>query len=122
MKYSDEQRLEKISEYVEKLIQFIEDKGITREIIDEDESVRWALTTPLYNIGEHVYNLSDSLKEQNASIPWAKISGLRHRLVHDYDNTNWSIISDVVFDVIPEFREQLAGVITEDSCSEKLKD
>lgn len=28
------------------------------------------------------------------------ISGLRHRLVHDYDGTNWSIISDVVFEGI----------------------
>ena len=30
------------------------------------------------------------------------ISGLRHRLVHDYDGTNWSIISDVVFEELPE--------------------
>ena len=119
MKYTDEQRLEKIIEYVDKLIHYIKDKGITREIIDEDESVRWALTTPLYNIGEHVYNLSDGLKEQNSSIPWAKISGLRHRLVHDYDNTNWSIISDVVFDVMPEFRQQLTDIATGDSYPDK---
>ena len=29
------------------------------------------------------------------------ISGLRHRLVHDYDGTNWNVIVDVVFEEIP---------------------
>ena len=31
------------------------------------------------------------------------ISGMRHRLVHDYDGTNWSIIVEVIFDDLPEF-------------------
>ena len=29
------------------------------------------------------------------------ISGLRHRLVHDYDGTNWQMIVEVVFEDIP---------------------
>jgi uncharacterized protein with HEPN domain len=35
------------------------------------------------------------------------ISGLRHRLVHDYDGTNWNIIANVVFEELPVFIEQL---------------
>lgn len=31
------------------------------------------------------------------------IAGLRHRLIHDYDGTNWNIIADVVF-------EELSGL------------
>ena len=31
----------------------------------------------------------------------------RHRLVHDYEDTNWSIICDIIFDVLPEFQKQL---------------
>lgn len=38
------------------------------------------------------------------------ISGLRHRLVHDYDNTSWTIICDIVFSVIPEFKQQLEDI------------
>lgn len=72
-----------------------------------DETVQWTLTTPLYNIGEHAYYLSDEFRNEHSDIPWGKISGLRHRLVHDYEDTNWSIICDIVFDVLPEFREQL---------------
>ena len=107
MKYSDEQRIAKIKETTNKLSDYINKSGITRDQVLEDETVRWTLTTPLYNIGEHAYNLSEEYKKAHNDIPWAKISGLRHRLVQDYENTNWSIISDIVFDVIPEFQKQL---------------
>ncbi len=107
MKYSDEQRIARIKETVDKLNRYIQDSGISRDVVLSDETVRWTLTTPLYNIGEHAYNLSDEYKKAHADIPWTKISGLRHRLVHDYENTNWTIICDIVFNVIPEFEKQL---------------
>lgn len=108
MKYSDEQRLEKISTMTRKLLTYISDAGITQEIVLTQEPVRWAITTPLYNIGEQTYNLSDAFKQKNDHIPWAKISGLRHRLVHDYDNTNWSLICTIIFDVLPGFLEDIS--------------
>jgi uncharacterized protein with HEPN domain len=107
MKYSDEQRIARIKEIVDKLNHYIQNSGISRDTVLSDETVRWTLTTPLYNIGEHAYNLSDDYKKTHADIPWAKISGLRHRLVHDYENTNWTIICDIVFNIIPEFEKQL---------------
>lgn len=107
MKYTDEQRLEKIKTTVDKLQKYIEDNEISREDVSNEETIRWTLTTPLYNIGEHAYNLSDEFKKNNNAIPWAKISGLRHRLVHDYDDTNWDIVSDIIFKIIPEFQKQL---------------
>lgn len=35
------------------------------------------------------------------------IVGLRHRLVHDYDGTNWNIIVEVVFEEIPALIGQI---------------
>ena len=43
----------------------------------------------------------------NSDIPWSMISGLRHRLVHNYDGTNWNIIADVVFEELPILVKQL---------------
>lgn len=103
MKYSDSQRLEKIRVTTEKLLAYLRDEEITAEKVMAREPIRWTITTPLYNIGEHVYYLSDEFKASHTEIPWSKISGLRHRLVHDYDNTNWSLICSILFDVLPGF-------------------
>ena len=44
------------------------DSHITKEMIDEDETIRWTLTTPLYNIGEHTYNLSEEFRTNHPEI------------------------------------------------------
>ena len=41
------------------------------------------------------------------------MAGLRHRLVHDYDGTNWNIIAIVVFDDLPELIIKLKELINE---------
>ena len=102
MKYSDEQRIRKIIEYSEKLLGYIKEEKITKSDLMREYSLQWLVTTPLYNIGEHTYYLSPEYKALHDDIPWSMISGLRHRLVHDYDGTNWNIIADVVFEELPE--------------------
>ena len=107
MKYSDEQRIEKILNYSLRLQKYISEKNITKEQLLNEIEMQWLVTTPLYNIGEQVYNLSKEYKNKHKNIEWNMISGLRHRLVHDYEGTNWNIIADVIFDELPIFIEQL---------------
>ena len=101
MKYTDQQRIRKIYEYANKLNQYVKDHEVTRETLMADEALQWLVTTPLYNIGEQAYCLSDVYKSRHPEISWHMISGLRHRLVHDCDGTNWNVIVDVVFEEIP---------------------
>ncbi len=111
MKYSDEQRVKKIYEYSVKLIEYINSNSVTKHDLLNDYSLQWLVTTPLYNIGEHAYYLSAEYKEKHNNIPWGMIAGVRHRLVHDYDGTNWNIISDVVFEELPDLINQLKEMI-----------
>lgn len=39
------------------------------------------------------------------------ISGLRHRLVHDYDGTNWNIIADVVLEELPVLIKEMQKLV-----------
>ncbi len=39
------------------------------------------------------------------------IAGLRYRLIHDYEGTNWNIIADVVFEELPDLIKQLEELI-----------
>lgn len=107
MRYSDTQRVEKMLAVSEKLLTYLQSENITQDIILSQEPVRWTITTPLYNIGEQAYHLSDEFKAAHPEAPWSKISGLRHRLVHDYENTNWNLICSILFDVLPDFSKIL---------------
>lgn len=111
MKYSDEQRIQKIYENSDKLQKYIKEHGVTKNELLNDYALQWLVTTPLYNIGEHVYYLSDEYKAAHPEIQWFMIAGLRHRLVHDYDGTNWNIIADVVFDELPVLIDQIKELL-----------
>ncbi|HBZ02350.1 MAG TPA: hypothetical protein DEO83_00865 [Lachnospiraceae bacterium] len=76
MKYTDEQRLQKIYDNAIKLNQYLKEHSIKREDLLTDYSLQWLVTTPLYNIGEHVYYLSDEFKEEHKEVEWNMIAGL----------------------------------------------
>lgn len=76
-----------------------------------DEFSQLAVTTPLYNIGEQVYKLSSEFKLEHPEIIWNIVSGLRHRLVHDYDGVNWSVIVEVVFGEMDQFIDSVKKLI-----------
>lgn len=42
------------------------------------------------------------------------ISGLRHRLVHGYEGTNWQMIVEVVFEDIPALLVQLEKLVNKE--------
>jgi uncharacterized protein with HEPN domain len=103
VKKSDLERLRKVLRTWEDLKRQIKRRNITRDELLNDEYTQWAVTTPLYNIGEQVFALSSDFKAAYPDIPWNVVSGLRHRLVHDYEGINWTIIADVVFGEMDEF-------------------
>ena len=111
MKLTDEQRLKKVYENAIKLDKYIKDNDIKKENLLTEYSLQWLVTTPLYNIGEHIYHISDEFKERYQDIQWNMIAGLRHRLVHDYEGTNWNIIVEVVFEEIPELINKVREIL-----------
>lgn len=111
MKYTDQQRIQKIYEKAIQLNAYIVSHQIKKDNLLAEISLQWLVTTPLYDIGEHVYDLSSAYKEAHAEIQWAMIAGLRHRLIHDYEGTNWNIIADVVFEESPVLIDQLKRLL-----------
>lgn len=107
----DRHRLEQIAETGDRLMQTVQDRGITREIVMDDGDIQWMLTTPLIHIGEQANRLSDAITDRYPDTPWPEIAGLRHRLVHDYEDTNWTIICSVVFDQLPLFIESVKSIL-----------
>ena len=88
MSRTDEQRIQTMIQTWQELSRQIEERGITPELLLHDAYTQWAVTTPLYQIGEQVYQLTPELKQRHPDIPWNVVSGLRHRLVHNYEGVN----------------------------------
>lgn len=117
MKTTDEERLQIIIRTGRDLQSYIHSQGLSRDDILTNQVVQWTVTTPLYNIGEHVYQLSSAFKEQYPNIPWFLIAGMRHRLVHDYEGTNWSVVAEAALKDVPAFIDQLERIVSQNSQS-----
>ncbi len=53
-------------------------------------------------IGEAAGNVSEGFKSNHPEIPWAKIRGMRNRVVHDYRNIQSVILWDILINELPE--------------------
>lgn len=111
MKKSDLERLKKIVSLWDTLSREMQQRDITRDMLLDDLFSQWAVTTPVYNIGEQVYQLSSEFKKEHPEVLWNVVSGLRHRLVHDYDGINWTLIADIIFSDMEPFVEQVSEII-----------
>lgn len=70
--------------------------GKTRKDFDGDEILRIALAHMLQVIGEAGRKVSPEFCAKHPAIPWKRIVGMRHKVVHDY----LSIDDDVVFETV----------------------
>ena len=59
---------------------------------DADENLRLALAHLLQTIGEAARHVSADFQSQHANIPWAKIIGMRHKVVHDYLHVDFDMV------------------------------
>lgn len=105
------ERLKKIILTYEKLSLYLYTQDISKDSILNDYTVQWTVTPPLYNIGEQTYQVSKELKSTYPQIPWSKVAGLRHRLVHDYDDTNWDTVVLIIYESLPLYIEELNKVM-----------
>ena len=110
---TDKERLKKIILTYEKLNNYLKTHKISKDSILNDYTVQWTVTTPLYNIGEQTYQVSKEWKCTYPRIPWSKVAGLKHRLVHDYDGTNWDIIVLIIYESLPLYINELNKIIIE---------
>ena len=109
---TDAYRVDRIAQLAKQLLAMIDDAPITREEILTDTHTQWLITTPLYQIGEQAYCLSVEFKEAHPEIDWDGMAGLRHRLVHDYEGTNWEVIADVIDTDVRELPRLIEALVS----------
>jgi len=77
----------------------------------EDRSEKQsAVLHQLMVLGEAAKRLSPEFRAQHARVPWARIAGMRDRLIHAYDEVDLQLVWESVTDALPPIVEYLRGI------------
>jgi uncharacterized protein with HEPN domain len=85
--------------------------GTTRSLYDEDENLRLALAHLIQTMGEAARQVSREFQDRHPEIPWAKIIGMRHRVVHDYLSVDYDLVWDVATLNLPQLAADLGKIV-----------
>ena len=83
----------------------------TREEFDADGNLQLALTHLIQTMGEAARKVSSEFQRGHPHIPWDKIIGMRHKVVHDYMHVNYDIVWDVVTVDLPPLVLELGKIV-----------
>ena len=82
-------------------------QGRVRADLESDAMLRRALLNCVQEIGEAASQVSDAGRARATEIPWQKIVGMRHRMVHAYYDIN----RDSLWKVVEQHLEPLVDAI-----------
>ena len=70
-----------------------------------------AIVRRLEIIGEAARHVSPQMRSMHPAIQWEKITGMRHRIAHDYRNIDQEIVWRVVSEEVPVLIDYLSRVV-----------
>ena len=79
-------------------------ENITEESLDRNAMLRFSVVKLIEIIGEAANMLTNELRENNPQVPWPRIIGMRHRLVHDYFNVDTTVVTEVAHVHLPTLK------------------
>lgn len=88
--------------------------GMTREALDENETVVLALSRAIEIIGEAAARVTKPLRDEYPEIPWAQIVGMRNRLIHAYFDVDLNQVWKTVTEDLPPLAAELEKIIPPD--------
>lgn len=91
--------------------------GHTKPAFDNNRVLQLAVEKLVQNIGEAASYLTDQFKSERDHIPWAKMIGMRHRIVHDYDAVDIDVVWDTVDTSIPTLIAELERILDDFAAS-----
>ncbi|HXH08952.1 MAG TPA: DUF86 domain-containing protein [Alphaproteobacteria bacterium] len=84
-----------------------------RDTFERDELIQNWIVRHLQIIGEAARAMPQEVRERATHIPWSKIIGMRHILVHDYFQIDTDIVWDFVEHDLSDLKQALHGLLDE---------
>jgi len=82
-----------------------------RQAFERDELIQNWFVHHLQSIGEAARGLPADVLAKAPDIPWSKITGMRHILVHDYFNIDKDLVWDVVERDLPDLKGNIHAIL-----------
>ncbi len=105
---SNKERLLDILEAIEKIEAQVNQN---REAFDSDPTIQVWVVYHLQIIGEAASRLSSSFQDRHSEIPWDKIIGMRHVLVHGYFEIDLDIVWSAVINDLPDLKQRVVAML-----------
>lgn len=77
----------------------------------QDELAQWAIYSQIVILGEAAGRVDHAFQTAHPDVPWSKVIGMRHRLVHGYDSVDWTRVWKTVETDLPPLLEQLKALL-----------
>ena len=90
---------------------FIE--GMDFEAFVADDKTASAVVRKLEIIGEATKNVPEMIRHKYPQVPWRQMAGMRDRIIHAYFDVNYTIVWEVVTELIPPLQPMIAQILEE---------
>jgi uncharacterized protein with HEPN domain len=100
-----------LQDMLDSIVEVIDSTPTLRADYDANKFVRSHILRHIQVIGEAAWRLSGSLKDQTPQVPWKKIAGMRHVLVHDYFEVNWIRVYETARLDVPALKPQIESIL-----------
>lgn len=87
-------------------------QGLSREDFDSGEDHRVVCTHFLQTLGEAARHISPQFRELHPEVPWQRIVGMRHHLVHDYLHVDYDLVWEAATQDLAPLIPQLEALVS----------
>lgn len=84
---------------------------VSETVFENDSLIQRATILSLIIIGEEANKVDEALKSKYVDVPWSMMSGMRNKMVHNYDGIDTAIIWNTVKIDIPELKKQIEKIL-----------
>ena len=86
-------------------------EGVSRDDFLENPQLQDSVIRRIEIMGEASGRLSAAFREEHPEIPWARIRGMRNRMIHGYDDIDMAIVWETVERDIPRLVLRLERLV-----------
>jgi uncharacterized protein with HEPN domain len=111
----DGRRLLDIRDAIERIMAH---SDVDRAVFNQDEMLQVWMLHHLQIIGEAIRTLSDELRDAYPEVPWRKIIGMRHVLVHQYFEIDLDEVWNAIHNEVEPLNRQILQIIDDRGVTE----